>query len=63
MPEPIEDDHNSAGAEGGADRLGIAVQTDRAAALARFAAIREQIGPLPGPTSLEELRADRARDD
>ena len=31
--------------------------------LARLDAVRRSIGPLPGPSSLDYLRADRARDD
>lgn len=31
--------------------------------IARMNAIAERIGPLSGPTIVEDLRADRARDD
>lgn len=31
--------------------------------LAKAKAFRERIGPLPGPSTLEDLRADRHRDD
>jgi plasmid stability protein len=43
--------------------LARAVGLDRAAAVERFAEIRRRIGKLPGPTSLELLREDRARDE
>ncbi|HTK36724.1 MAG TPA: hypothetical protein VL358_15750 [Caulobacteraceae bacterium] len=39
------------------------VGVDTRAWLARLDALRAEIGPLPGPSSLELLRADRARDD
>jgi plasmid stability protein len=39
------------------------VGVDTPAWLARLDAIRAEIGPLPGSSSLDLLRADRARDD
>jgi len=36
---------------------------DREAVIARLDALRAEIGRLPGPTTLDDLRADRARDD
>ncbi len=39
------------------------VGVDTQAWLARLDTIRAKIGPLPGPSSLDLLRADRARDD
>lgn len=38
-------------------------RTEREAALARADAIRRMNGPQTGPSSLDLLRADRARDD
>lgn len=43
--------------------LAASVKPGRAAIIARFEAIRARIGPSPGPTIVEDLRADRARDD
>lgn len=40
--------------------LAAAVGLTRAEAIARLEAVR--IGPIPGPSSLDDLRADRARD-
>jgi plasmid stability protein len=39
-----------------------AVGLGREAALARLDAVRTRIGPLAGPTSLDDLRTDRDRD-
>lgn len=39
------------------------VNLSRTTALAALDAIRAKIGRLAGPTSLEDLRADRARDE
>jgi len=40
-----------------------AVGLDREAAARRVAEIRRRIGRLEGPSTLEDLRADRARDE
>jgi plasmid stability protein len=42
--------------------LASAVGLDRAAAAKRLAEIRNRIGKVPGPTSVELLRQDRDRD-
>jgi plasmid stability protein len=42
--------------------LAAAVGLTRDAALARLDAVRERIGAAPGPTSLDDLRADRSRE-
>lgn len=42
--------------------LTSSVKPDRAAIIARLEALRARIGPLPGPSILDDLRADRARD-
>jgi plasmid stability protein len=43
--------------------LASAVGLDRAAAARRLAEIRNRIGKVPGPTSVELLRQDRDRDE
>jgi len=43
--------------------LAASVGLGREAFLDRLDAMRRMIGPLSGPTSLDDLRADRARDD
>ena len=43
--------------------LAASVGLDLPSALARLDAVRARIGRLPGPTSLDDLRADRARDE
>jgi len=43
--------------------LAASVGLERAEAVQRLREIRKRIGRLPGPSSLEDLRADRARDD
>ena len=42
--------------------LAASVGLTREAALARLDAVREHIGAVPGPGSLDDLRADRSRD-
>jgi len=42
--------------------LAASVGLSREAALARLDAVRGRIGAPAGPTSLDDLRADRARD-
>jgi plasmid stability protein len=42
--------------------LASSVGLTRDAALARLDAVRERIGAVPGPSSLDDLRADRDRD-
>lgn len=42
--------------------LAASVGLTREAALARLDAVRARIAVAPGPTSLDDLRADRARD-
>jgi plasmid stability protein len=42
--------------------LTSAVGLDREEAVRRFAEFRHRIGPLPGPSTLEDLRRDRDRD-
>ncbi len=42
--------------------LGASVGLTRAEALARLEAVRTRIGPVAGPSILDDLRADRARD-
>jgi plasmid stability protein len=42
-----------------AQNVGVGTQ----AWMARLDALRTQVGSLPGPSSLDLLRADRARDD
>jgi plasmid stability protein len=39
------------------------VGVDTQAWMARLDALRKQLGPLPGPSSVDLLRADRARDE
>jgi plasmid stability protein len=41
--------------------LAASVGLNRDAALARLDAVRARIGAVDGPTSLEDLRADRSR--
>jgi len=43
--------------------LTASVNLSKTTALAALDAVRRRIGRLPGPTSLEDLAADRARDD
>jgi hypothetical protein len=43
--------------------LAASVGLTRAEALRRFEEVRMKIGRLGGPSSLDDLRADRARDD
>jgi antitoxin FitA len=43
--------------------LAAAVGLDRQAAVARLDAVRAQIGRLKGPSILDDLRRDRARDE
>ena len=43
--------------------LAQAVGLDREAALARLDAVRRLIGRLPGPSSTEDLRSDRRRNE
>lgn len=43
--------------------LASAVGLTREGALARLDALRARIGRLPGPSSVDDLRRDRARDD
>lgn len=42
--------------------LAASVGLNRQAAVARLDAVRAEIGPLEGPSSLDDLRADRRRD-
>lgn len=42
--------------------LAMAVGVDRAALVRRLADLRDSIGALPGPSSLDDLRRDRDRD-
>ena len=42
--------------------LTAAAGFDRAAALARIDAVRAEIGPVQGPSAVEEIRAMRDRD-
>ena len=42
--------------------LAASVGLTRAEAIARLDEVRRRIGRLPGPSSLEDLRADRQRD-
>jgi plasmid stability protein len=42
--------------------LTSAVGLDRQEAVRRFAELRQRIGRLPGPSTLEDLRRDRDRD-
>lgn len=42
--------------------LAASVGLSREAAIARLDAVRDSIGRLEGPTSLDDLRADRRRD-
>lgn len=42
--------------------LAASVGLTRAEALARLEAVRARIGAVPGPTIVDDLRADRARD-
>ena len=42
--------------------LTSAVGLDREEAIRRVAEFRDRIGPLPGPSILEDLRRDRDRD-
>ena len=42
--------------------LTAAVGLDRAAAADRLAAVRRRIGRVDGPSTLDDLRRDRARD-
>ena len=42
--------------------LASSVGLTREAALARLDAVRERIGAVPGPSSLDDLRTDRSRD-
>lgn len=43
--------------------LASSVAPDRQAIIAQLNEIRARIGPLPGPSILDDLQADRARDD
>ena len=43
--------------------LSASAAPDIESAIARMNAIASRIGPLSGPSALEDLRADRARDD
>lgn len=49
--------------EGARRAIAAYVQPDLNAVLARMEAIGRRIGPLPGPSSLDDLRVDRVRDD
>ena len=42
--------------------LALAAGLSRQEALARVDAVRERLGAPPGPSSLDDLRADRRRD-
>ena len=57
-------DHQTSAEEEARRALAASVGgSDVQALLKRAAALRERIGPLPGPTSTEILRADRDRDE
>ena len=56
-------DHGSSVEEEARQALAAAVGMSREDALRRIEAFQSKIGPLPGETSLEILRRDRARDD
>jgi plasmid stability protein len=43
--------------------LAMAVGFDREALMRELADLRASVGPLPGPSSLEDLRRDRDRDE
>ena len=43
--------------------LTAAVGLEREAAAQRLAEVRRRVGPLPGPSSLDDLRRDRTRDE
>lgn len=43
--------------------LAASAAPDLKSLIARMNAISARIGPLPGPSIVEDLRADRARDD
>lgn len=43
--------------------LTAAVGLERKAAAERLAEVRRRVGPLPGPSSLDDLRRDRSRDE
>jgi antitoxin FitA len=43
--------------------LAVSVGLSRPALMARLEALRARIGAQPGPTTLDDLRADRARDE
>ena len=42
--------------------LAMAVGFDREGLVRRLADLRDGVGPLPGPSSLDDLRRDRDRD-
>ncbi|MFI4973369.1 MAG: plasmid stabilization protein [Caulobacterales bacterium] len=56
-------EHGSSVEEEARRALAAAVGLSRAEALRRVQALQARIGRLPGETSLEILRRDRARDD
>ena len=56
-------DHATSTEEEARRALSASVGLGRQEFLARLDAVRAQLGPQNGPTSLEDLRADRARDD
>jgi antitoxin FitA len=43
--------------------LTAAVGLEREAAAQRLAEVRRRVSPLPGPSSLDDLRRDRTRDE
>jgi plasmid stability protein len=56
-------DRGSSVEEEARQALAASVGLTRAEALRRFEEVRMKIGRLGGPSSLDDLRADRARDD
>ena len=56
-------DHATSTEEEARRALAASVGLGREAFLERIDAMSRMIAPLSGPTSLEDLRADRARDD
>lgn len=57
-------DHQTSAEEEARRALAVSVgQMSKEEWLAKADAFRKRIGPLPGPSSLEDLRADRHRDD
>jgi plasmid stability protein len=56
-------EHGSSVEEEARQALAASVGLTRAEAIRRLDAIRAKIGRIEGPSSLDDLRSDRARDD